>query len=72
MKSQFRLPLYVALVLVGLVAIIFKRDDPFGMVLGALGIGVGFVAIFQWSQHKRSDQPNEENPSDPNPRSPSA
>ncbi|MBI1743147.1 hypothetical protein HYR54_08790 [Candidatus Acetothermia bacterium] len=72
MKPQFRLPLYVALVLVGLLAIVFKRDDPFGMVLGALGIGVGFVAIYQWSQHKPSDQPSEENPSDQNPPAPSA
>lgn len=72
MKSQFRLPLFVALVLVGLLAIILKRDDPFGMVLGALGIGVGLVAIFQWSQHKPSDPPREENPSDQNPPSPSA
>lgn len=52
MKSRLRLPLYVALVLAGILTAIFKRDDQFGMILGMIAIAVGFMAIFRWSQQK--------------------
>ena len=72
MKPQFRLPLYIALVLAGILAIILKRVDQFGMVLGVLGIVVGLVAIYWWSQHKPQEVTKEDNPSDQNPPSASA
>ena len=57
MKPLFRLLLYSALIVVGLVAIILKREDQFGLVLGIMGIGVGIVAVYWWLHHKPETTP---------------
>lgn len=66
MKTQLRLPLYVALVLAGILTAILKRDDQFGLILGLLAIAVGFISIYRWSLHKPDAvAPHNENQDEP-------
>ena len=64
MKSPWRLPLYVALVLAGILTAIYKRDDQFGLVLGMMAIAVGFVAVYRWYQLKSNLITHEEETSE--------
>jgi hypothetical protein len=69
-KPQLRLPLYFGLIVMGLLAILLKRDDSLGLVLGLLGIGVGAVAIYWWSTHRPAPETDDVEPSEQNPPEP--
>jgi hypothetical protein len=67
MREPLRLPLYVALVLVGVLAIVFKKDDPLGMIIGGLGVAIGAYAIYYWTQQRTAENLIGQNPSDQDP-----
>ncbi len=67
MREPLRMPLYVALVLAGVLAIVFKKDDPLGMIIGGLGVAIGAYAIYYWTQQRPAERLIDQNPSDQDP-----